>query len=248
MLHTDPEKVLEFFLQMVGGNKRILMISLPLPVTVTVTPAGCCRTARPGGTVTASRRAKRCDSGCWAATATYNMTAKNIAASLIGQLRSNSCQMLTGIDEVPDQELVHRDVPFRRADHLLDDDAVSVDDEAFGHARGLVDALDGPALVFFSSRRRHTRCSLTGVQTCALPISLAIQAKNREELESALRQARANSRTTVICVEVDIDQRVPGYESWWDVPVAEVSEMESVQRSEERRVGKECRSRWSPYH
>src|SRR3546814_18678449 len=28
---------------------------------------------------------------------------------------------------------------------------------------------------FFSSRRRHTRCALvTGVQTCALPISLAI--------------------------------------------------------------------------
>jgi 3D-(3,5/4)-trihydroxycyclohexane-1,2-dione acylhydrolase (decyclizing) len=61
--------------------------------------------------------------------------------------------------------------------------------------------------------------------------ALAIQAKNREELENALRQARANSRTTVICVEVDIDQRVPGYESWWDVPVAEVSEMESVQKA-----------------
>src|SRR3546814_7324700 len=28
--------------------------------------------------------------------------------------------------------------------------------------------------VFFSSRRRHTRCALvTGVQTCALPISIA---------------------------------------------------------------------------
>ena len=25
-------------------------------------------------------------------------------------------------------------------------------------------------------------------------------------------------------------------------------ELLSVQRSEERRVGKECRSRWSPYH
>jgi len=24
---------------------------------------------------------------------------------------------------------------------------------------------------------------------------------------------------------------VPGYESWWDVPVAEVSEMESVQKA-----------------
>src|SRR3546814_6068157 len=30
-------------------------------------------------------------------------------------------------------------------------------------------------VVFFSSRRRHTRCALvTGVQTCALPISLGI--------------------------------------------------------------------------
>src|SRR3546814_6626289 len=30
--------------------------------------------------------------------------------------------------------------------------------------------------VFFSSRRRHTRCALvTGVQTCALPISYAIE-------------------------------------------------------------------------
>ena len=25
-------------------------------------------------------------------------------------------------------------------------------------------------------------------------------------------------------------------------------ELEAIQRSEERRVGKECRSRWSPYH
>jgi len=28
--------------------------------------------------------------------------------------------------------------------------------------------------------------------------------------------------------------RVPGYESWWDVPVAEVSEMESVKRAREK--------------
>lgn len=61
--------------------------------------------------------------------------------------------------------------------------------------------------------------------------ALAIQAKNREELENALSRARTNSRTTVICIDVDINQRVPGYESWWDVPVAEVSEMESVERA-----------------
>src|SRR3546814_13211787 len=33
---------------------------------------------------------------------------------------------------------------------------------------------------FFSSRRRHTRCALvTGVQTCALPITLLDQSQNR---------------------------------------------------------------------
>src|SRR3546814_8323742 len=33
---------------------------------------------------------------------------------------------------------------------------------------------------FFSSRRRHTRCALvTGVQTCALPISFAMAARRK---------------------------------------------------------------------
>src|SRR3546814_8829168 len=36
-------------------------------------------------------------------------------------------------------------------------------------------------LVFFSSRRRHTRCALlTGVQTCALPISFSVHLIHRE--------------------------------------------------------------------
>src|SRR3546814_324352 len=37
---------------------------------------------------------------------------------------------------------------------------------------------------FFSSRRRHTRCALvTGVQTCALPILLDLDALNKAEGE-----------------------------------------------------------------
>jgi 3D-(3,5/4)-trihydroxycyclohexane-1,2-dione acylhydrolase (decyclizing) len=39
---------------------------------------------------------------------------------------------------------------------------------------------------------------------------------------------RSHSRTTAVVVEVDLNQRVLGYESWWDVPIAEVSEMPSV--------------------
>src|SRR5439155_25211273 len=51
------------------------------------------------------------------------------------------------IDELPDQDLVDRPVPLRRADDLLDDDAVSLDHEALRHPRGLVEAPDGAGAV-----------------------------------------------------------------------------------------------------
>jgi 3D-(3,5/4)-trihydroxycyclohexane-1,2-dione acylhydrolase (decyclizing) len=41
-------------------------------------------------------------------------------------------------------------------------------------------------------------------------------------------------RTTVIVVETDVSAGVPGYESWWDVAVAEVSELESVREARTR--------------
>src|SRR3546814_8246430 len=89
---------------------------------------------------------------------------------------------------------------------------------------------------FFSSRRRHTRCALvTGVQTCALPIYLAVahagqppgnRLRGREQAQRAPDPAR------------------PG--------AARLQRRAHQDRSEERRVGKECvstcRSRWSTYH
>jgi 3D-(3,5/4)-trihydroxycyclohexane-1,2-dione acylhydrolase (decyclizing) len=60
-----------------------------------------------------------------------------------------------------------------------------------------------------------------------------IRAVTRDDLQQALNEARQHERTTVIVIEVDKEVRVPGYESWWDVPVAEVSEMESVKRARE---------------
>jgi 3D-(3,5/4)-trihydroxycyclohexane-1,2-dione acylhydrolase (decyclizing) len=35
-------------------------------------------------------------------------------------------------------------------------------------------------------------------------------------------------------VETDYSQRVSGYESWWDVPIAEVSEVASVKAAHEK--------------
>jgi len=56
----------------------------------------------------------------------------------------------------------------------------------------------------------------------------ATRARTREELASALAEARRQPRTSVVVVETSYDERVPGYESWWDVAIAEVSERESV--------------------
>jgi len=54
-----------------------------------------------------------------------------------------------------------------------------------------------------------------------------IEASDKASLEAAIEEAKAQTVTTVIVIETDREQRVPGY-SWWDVPIAEVSEMESV--------------------
>src|SRR3546814_5783369 len=92
---------------------------------------------------------------------------------------------------------------------------------------------------FFSSRRRHTRCALvTGVQTCALPISafavVLFHAFYSLQIACpAMAMPSAGTRTPKNAGERG-------------------GQRESTGRSEERRVGKECvstcRSRWSPYH
>src|SRR3546814_8653671 len=81
---------------------------------------------------------------------------------------------------------------------------------------------------FFSSRRRHTRCALvTGVQTCALPISINLL---YHDIQRAINS--------------------PDYQNSKMSPMMLIRS--NTVRSEERRVGKECvstcRSRWSPYH
>jgi 3D-(3,5/4)-trihydroxycyclohexane-1,2-dione acylhydrolase (decyclizing) len=74
-----------------------------------------------------------------------------------------------------------------------------------------------------------------------LPVDLATNAeslgahvlrcKTFADFEKALEDARQIDKTTVIYIQNDRYQSVPGYESWWDVPVAEVSEMEDVRKA-----------------
>jgi 3D-(3,5/4)-trihydroxycyclohexane-1,2-dione acylhydrolase (decyclizing) len=61
-----------------------------------------------------------------------------------------------------------------------------------------------------------------------------IRANNRDELANALQAAQASDQTVCIVVETDRRQRVSGYESWWDVAVAEVSENPVVNQAREK--------------
>src|SRR5690606_16978359 len=61
--------------------------------------------------------------------------------------------------------------------------------------------------------------------------ALALRADDEPSLREALRKAKEADRTTLIHVTVDPEARVPSYDSWWDVAIAEVSEQESVQQA-----------------
>src|SRR2546429_2666011 len=77
-----------------------------------------------------------------------------------------------------------------------------------------------PAAFFFSSRRRHTRCSRDwSSDVCSSDL----------DRRWWMLPGRGGSRVLLPHEQT--------YINWW-----------LWLRSEERRVGKECRSRWSPYH
>jgi 3D-(3,5/4)-trihydroxycyclohexane-1,2-dione acylhydrolase (decyclizing) len=67
------------------------------------------------------------------------------------------------------------------------------------------------------------------------------RAKTADELKASLAAAREQKRTSVVVIETSYDQRVPGYESWWDVPIAEVSERDAVKAA--RRNYEEARKK-----
>lgn len=58
-----------------------------------------------------------------------------------------------------------------------------------------------------------------------------IKCTTRDEFSAAMKEAQKTDRTTMIYIVNDRYEGVPGYESWWDVAVAEVSEMESVRQA-----------------
>jgi 3D-(3,5/4)-trihydroxycyclohexane-1,2-dione acylhydrolase (decyclizing) len=87
-----------------------------------------------------------------------------------------------------------------------------------------------------------------------LPVDLAlnaqglgthvIRARNIEELRDALVAAKGIDQTVVIHVPVDRYEGVPSYDSWWEVPVAEVSGSPDVQKARKEHEHEMARRRW----
>jgi 3D-(3,5/4)-trihydroxycyclohexane-1,2-dione acylhydrolase (decyclizing) len=73
----------------------------------------------------------------------------------------------------------------------------------------------------------------------------AVRARSVDDLRDALADARQADRTTVIVVETDPLAAVGSFESWWDVPVAQVSSMPTVQAA--RETYDAARSRERPF-
>src|SRR5260370_13691581 len=97
---------------------------------------------------------------------------------------------------------------------------------------------------FFQAEDGIRYSSVTGVQTCALPIYIQIvHPIEPQYATSAINSAGANARCA--------GRREPMRMSARCIRTAATAcsrPCRRTRRSEERRVGKECRSRWSPYH
>src|SRR2546429_1322443 len=91
---------------------------------------------------------------------------------------------------------------------------------------------------FFQAEDGIRDVAVTGVQTCALPIYLL---RDRDAIFG--NDFREQVRDVGIC---EVLSR-PG-SPWQRAYIGRVIGSIRRERSEERRVGKECRSRWSPYH
>src|SRR3712207_6925841 len=106
----------------------------------------------------------------------------------------------------------------------------------------IVSGIRGGIVFFFQAEDGIRDIGVTGVQTCALPISdLGLGAA------PALR--RGSFRFSLVRLTSLLPYHLTSLPTF-SRPIRTNARFagQASRRSEERRVGKECRSRWSPYH
>src|SRR5688572_31982144 len=94
---------------------------------------------------------------------------------------------------------------------------------------------------FFQAEDGIRDLTVTGVQTCALPISE--EAPIRWAADIGADRVELYTEPFARAFEHGDTAGRASFEAY-----ANAARLAASLRSEERRVGKECRSRWSPYH
>jgi 3D-(3,5/4)-trihydroxycyclohexane-1,2-dione acylhydrolase (decyclizing) len=61
----------------------------------------------------------------------------------------------------------------------------------------------------------------------------AVRATTLDDLGKAIKDARSQPRVSMVVIETDYNERIRGYNSWWDVPIAEVSQVDAVRQAYE---------------
>src|SRR5256886_317210 len=158
-------------------------------------------------------------------------------------------------DDTPLQRPLHGDPPFlggRLASPRAHDGGCGAG-PASGRPDPGTDGRDGPCahpalrrsrcllLFFFQAEDGIRDLTVTGVQTCALPISPSTapnQLPKPHEVKTFLDEYVIGQEQTKKKLAVAV------YNHYKRIYM----NRQRTGRSEERRVGKECRSRWSPYH
>jgi 3D-(3,5/4)-trihydroxycyclohexane-1,2-dione acylhydrolase (decyclizing) len=129
---------------------------------------------------------------------------------------------------------------------------VLVDNKGFNSIGGLSRSLGTDGFGTLYRYRQNGSLGLDSESSPAplLPVDLAANAESLgarmfrcrtiDELRAGLETAKSEESTVVLAIEVDRYEGVPSYESWWDVPVAEVSEVDAVRAA--RKAYEQARS------
>jgi 3D-(3,5/4)-trihydroxycyclohexane-1,2-dione acylhydrolase (decyclizing) len=115
---------------------------------------------------------------------------------------------------------------------------VLLDNQGFASIGGLSESVGSGG---FGTRYRFRNAATGDLDGDRLPVDLAANAASLgarvyradtiARFREAIQSARADTVTAVVVVPVDREARVSGYESWWDVPIAEVSTEPAVAKA-----------------
>jgi len=118
---------------------------------------------------------------------------------------------------------------------------VLVDNSGYQCIRGLQMSSGSPA---FGNEFRYRDPATDRLEGSYIPIdfaqnaeslgAVAFRANTAKDFQDAISKAKTTDRTTLIHVRVDVDARVPGFDSWWDVPIAQVSGEQGVKEALEQ--------------